>query len=133
MDYQSKAKEIAGKYNITVTYRQCRGYAHPKTRSIETPEPKGYVSFFTFLHEVGHIVAPNASYQTAPTRALAEHRATKWAYAQLREMGMPIKATIKTRYTNYIKNKIARGLRRGGNVPVELTAMAKGVSKRSYF
>lgn len=131
--YLDMAVAIAAEHNIKTSWRKCRGYAYVDKRFIECPEPRGYKSFFTFLHEVGHIVEPKANYQQAKTRALAEHLATEWAKRKLRELGLPVKRTVAAEYERYIKNKIARGLRRGGTVPVELKHLAKGVTRNSYF
>ena len=132
-DYYREAQKIAAANGITTVYRQCRGYAYTKERTIHCPAPRGYKSFFTFLHECGHILEPNADYSTARTRALAEYRATEWAKRKLRELGLPIKRDVSAAYDRYIKNKIARGLRRGGSVPPELASMATGITKGSYF
>lgn len=132
-NYLAEANKIAEANNIKVTYRKCRGYANTIERSIECTEPKGYKSFFTFLHECGHILEPNACYRTAKTRALAEYRATVWAKRTLKELGLPVKRDVSASYDRYIKNKIARGLRRGGKVPPELAHIAKGITKGSYF
>lgn len=131
--YLELANKIASEYDIKTNYRPCRGYANVKERVIDCTEPRGYKSFFTFLHEVGHIVEPKANYQQAKTRALAEYLATEWAIRKLRELDMPVKREVKASYDRYIKNKIARGLRRGGKVPKELAHIAKGINKNSYY
>jgi len=54
-------------------------------------------------------------------RSLAEHNATEWAYKTLKELGLPIKRKVKGEYDSYIKEKVARGLRRGlREIPKEL-------------
>jgi hypothetical protein len=63
---------------------------------------------FTFLHEVGHIVAEKADYSSGVPRALAEYNATEWAKREMREnlhLSVPIKIT--QRYNAYVKNKNA--------------------------
>lgn len=135
--YLSMAEAIAAEHNINTVWRQCRGYSFGKDRRVECPEPRGYKSFFTFLHEVGHIVHPQGGYQgsgnPAKTRALAEYNATVWAKEKLRELGLPVKRKVSQSYDLYVKDKIARGLRRGGAVPTELKHMAKGITRDSYF
>lgn len=123
--YAGIVAELLAKHNITACYRcECRGagyamghsraHAHVDERKIcLASAPKGYSSFFTILHEIGHIVAPQASYKSGVPRALAEHNATEWAYGILREYKIPIKRKIRREYDAYISNKIARGVRRG--------------------
>ncbi len=123
--YSDIIMRLISEHNIAVCYRcGCRGagyemghsrsHAHVDERKIcLASEPKGYVSFFTALHEMGHIVASNASYKSRVPRALAEHNATEWAYGILRTHKIPIKRRVKREYDAYISNKIARGVRRG--------------------
>lgn len=131
--YAAIIAELVSTHNIKVCYRcGCRGagyemghsraHAHTESRKIcLASEPKGYASFFTVLHEIGHIVAEKASYSSGVPRALAEHNATEWAYQELRRRGLPIKRKVKAEYSAYITNKIERGLRRGLQVvPKEL-------------
>ena len=129
---RKRAEQYAGivagllaKHNITACYRcECRGagyamghsraHAHIDERKIcLASEPKGYSSFFTALHEIGHIVAENASYKSGVPRALAEHNATEWAYQILRAHELPIKRKTRRAYDAYISDKVARGVRRG--------------------
>lgn len=135
--YLAFAEQIAAENNIATTWRTCRGYAFPNERRLECTEPRGYKSFFTFLHECGHILHPQGGYagsmNAAKTRGLAEYNATLWAKAKLKELGLPVKRDVSASYDRYVKNKIARGLRRGGKVPAELSGIAKGVTRNSYF
>lgn len=131
--YQQIFGDLSLEHRIIVCFEcECRGagyvmghsraHAHVDERKIcLATQPKGYSSFFTALHEMGHIVAKNASYSSGVPRALAEHNATEWAYEELRKRGIPIKRRVKREYDAYISNKIARGVRRGLKVvPPEL-------------
>lgn len=83
--------------------------------------PRGYVSFFTALHEIGHIVHPQGNYSSSYPRALAEHNATEWAKTEMRRLGLPLKRKEMAKYNRYISSKVARGLRRGlQHVPAAL-------------
>jgi len=84
-------------------------------------------TLFDFLHEVGHIVHPQGGYKGdgdknyAETRALAEFNATQWAIEAFKTEGIPVPRKQKREYDRYIRNKIARGLRRGlKKVPTEI-------------
>lgn len=136
--FQRTARELLEKYQITACYKcDCRGWgretkhsrahAHTKKRIVcLAAEPKGYRSFFTLLHEVGHIVGEKADYSSGVPRSLAEHNATEWAYQTLKELGLPVKRKVKGEYNAYIKEKVARGLRRGlREVPRELRKLFK--------
>ena len=131
--YEKTGREILEKHQITACYKcDCRGWgretkhsrahAHTKKRIVCLDAvPKGYKSFFTLLHEIGHIVAEKADYSSEVPRSLAEHNATEWAYKTLKELGLPIKRKVKGEYDSYIKEKVARGLRRGlREIPKEL-------------
>jgi len=131
--YQQKFGDEVMKHGINVCFRcRCRGsqvplghsraHAHVEDRKICLANvPTSYGRFLTAFHEIGHIVAENASYRNGTNRALAEHNATEWAYTRMRELGMPIKRKHKSRYDSYIREKINRGLRRGLKVvPKEL-------------
>jgi hypothetical protein len=123
--YQQKFGDLVMNHGIEVCFMcQCRGsstplhhsraHAHCDSRKICLSNvPTTYGRFLTALHEIGHIVAENASYQDNVPRALAEHNATEWAYTEMRKLGLPIKRKHKAKYDWYIGNKIARGLRRG--------------------
>ena len=132
-NYENDIDAVVTKYNITICYRcNCRAktyelghsrdHAHTKKRKVcLSREPKSRTSWFTFLHEVGHVVAENASYDNGNNRALAAHNATEWAKAYMRDMRMPIPRKITKEYNAYIREKVARGLRRGLKVvPKEL-------------
>lgn len=136
--YEKIAREILEEHKITACHKcDCRGWgretkhsrahAHTKRRIVcLNAQPKGYKSFFTLLHEVGHIVAEKADYSSGVPRSLAEHNATEWAYGKLKELGVPIKRKVKGEYNAYIKEKVARGLRRGlKEVPKELQKLFK--------
>ena len=131
--YKKTADKILQENNITACYRcDCHGWgkvtghsrahAHVKARKIcLASQPKGYRSFFTLLHEVGHIMGEKADYSSGVPRSLAEHNATEWAYSKLKELGLPVKRKVKIEYDSYIKEKVERGLRRGlKEVPKEL-------------
>ena len=132
-DYQQKFGDLVMHHGIEVCFRcQCRGskvplghsrdHAHVKEKKIcLSNPPTSYGRFLTALHEIGHIVAEKADYQSGVPRSLAEHNATEWAYARMREMGLLIKRKHKAKYDAYIRSKIDRGLRRGLQIiPKEL-------------
>jgi hypothetical protein len=123
--YQQKFGDLVMHHGIEVCFRcGCRGagydmchsraHAHVEEKKIcLAAVPKGYISFFTALHEIGHIVAPEGSYKNASCRALAEHNATEWAKNEMRKLGLPLRRKEMAKYNRYIGNKVARGLRRG--------------------
>jgi hypothetical protein len=91
-----------------------RAHAHVKERKIcLAAVPRGFTSFFTALHEIGHVVHPQGGYSSSYPRALAEHNATEWAKERCRELGVPLKRKVMQAYKSYITNKIERGIRRG--------------------
>jgi len=133
MNYEQKFGDLTLMYGIKVCFKcDCRGAgyemghsrAHAHTEEMKiclSAVPKGYSSFFTALHEMGHCLALRGSYSSNYPRALAEHNATEWAKAELRKLGIPVRRKIVARYDAYIGNKVARGLRRGlRNVPAVL-------------
>ena len=99
-----------------------RPHAHFEERKICLAMiPKTFTSFFTAMHEIGHIVHPKASYGKGYPRSLAEWNATQWAVEKCRALKVPIRRKVIASYRAYVKNKIERGLRRGlQNVPREL-------------
>lgn len=132
-NYEQIIGDLTLMYGIDVCYKcRCRGagydmghsraHAHTEERKICLARiPKTFTSFFTALHEMGHILALRANYNKGYPRALAEHNATEWAYAECKKLGIPIKRKVRKEYSDYIRNKIARGLRRGLQVvPAEL-------------
>lgn len=131
--YQQKFGDLVMNHLIEVCFRcQCRGskeplghsraHAHTEDRKIcLSNAPTSYGRFLSALHELGHILADKADYTSGVPRALAEHNATEWAYAEMRKLGLPIKRKHKAKYDAYISEKVARGLRRGLRVvPKEL-------------
>ena len=91
-----------------------RDHAHCKERKIcLSAVPRGFPSFFTAMHEIGHIVHPQGNYGVAKTRAVAEHNATEWAKQECRRLGVRIRRKTIKQYDSYIKEKVERGLRRG--------------------
>ena len=135
MDYQATADHVISCYApIQVCYRcnctagtyelgHSRSHAHVKERKIcLSAPPRGKASLFTLLHEIGHIVAYQADYSSGVPRSLAEYNATEWAKLEMRNnlhMSVPLKITRS--YNAYVRNKIARGLRRGlKKVPAKL-------------
>lgn len=138
MEYEQKAYDLALMYGIEICFKcKCRGAgyemghsrAHAHTREMKVcldAVPRGYRSFFTFLHELGHCLAPHGSYYNAKTRAVAEHNATEWAKVEMRKLGLPLKRKVIAQYDAYIKNKVERGLRRGLQVvPAEVRKYLK--------
>lgn len=136
MSYKEEVEHILNCYppTIKVCYRcncrtgtyelgHSRSHAHVKERKVcLATEPKSRKSLFTFLHEIGHIVADKADYSLGVPRALAEFNATEWAKREMREnLHIPIPRKIVQSYNDYIRNKIERGLRRGLRiVPAQL-------------
>ncbi len=136
MDYQNEVEHILDCYppRITICYKcncrtgsydlgHSRDHAHIKERKVcLAVKPKSRKSLFTFLHEVGHIVAYKADYTSGVPRALAEYNATEWAKREMRDnlhISVPLK--VIRGYNNYISDKIARGLRRGlKTVPTQI-------------
>lgn len=133
MDYGHVAGVIAQQHGVTMCYRctctakkyetgHSRAHAHCKERKIcLAVPPRTFKSFFTVMHEIGHIAHPQGSYGKAKTRALAEHNATEWAKDVCRKLHIPLKRKVMQEYKSYITDKIQRGLRRGLQaVPTEL-------------
>ena len=132
-DYEQMFGDLVQMYGIEVCYKcGCRGagyemghsraHAHCKSRKICLARiPRGYASFFTALHEMGHILALRGNYSSSYPRALAEHNATEWAKTEIKKLGLPLKRKVVAGYNAYIKDKVERGLRRGlQTVPAEL-------------
>lgn len=125
INYHQEIVNLSQEHRIAVCYScKCRGagyemghsraHAHCKIRTIcLSAVPRGYVSFFTALHEIGHIVHPQGNYSSSYPRALSEHNATEWAKQELRKLGVPVRRKEMAKYNDYIGNKVARGLRRG--------------------
>jgi hypothetical protein len=131
--YQNDVEAVCDKYNIKICYRcncrtrtydlgHSRAHTHTEERKVCLAKvPATRISWFTFLHEVGHIVAEKADYGKGYPRTLAEHNATEWALAYMRDMRLPMPRKLLKGYRSYIKEKLDRGLRRGLQVvPVEL-------------
>ena len=138
MNYEQKFGDLVLMYGITVCFKcGCRGagyemghsraHAHTKENKICLAAiPRGYRSFFTALHELGHCLALRGSYSSSYPRALAEHNATEWAKQELRKLGLPVRRKVVALYDAYIQNKVERGLRRGLQyVPAELRKYKK--------
>lgn len=113
-----------------------RPHAHTDERTVCKLElPKGRVSLFTLLHEIGHIVHPRGNYrgsgsQSASTRAEAEYNATQWAIAEMRAMGVSVPKKTLAAYDAYIQEKYDRGVRRGlKTAPAGLPGKYKARSK----
>lgn len=83
--------------------------------------PKSRTSLFDFLHEVGHIVAEKANYGKGYPRALAEYNATQWGITEMRTRSIVVPRKQVKDYNRYVRDKLARGLRRGlKKVPAEI-------------
>ena len=133
MNYEQMFGDVVHHHGIEVCFRcncrtgsyelgHSRAHAHCKERKIcLSVVPRSFKSFFTAMHEIGHVVHPQGNYSSSYPRALAEHNATEWAKEKCRELGVPLKRKVLASYKSYIRNKIARGLRRGlQEVPAEL-------------
>jgi hypothetical protein len=139
-DYQHIAGVIAQQHGIAMCYRcncrtgsydlgHSRAHAHKEGRKIcLSALPKTFKSFFTVLHEIGHIVHPkgHSGYGQSGTRAEGEHYATEWAKDVCRKLHIPLKRKVIASYNRYITNKVERGLRRGLRaVPAEVRKYLK--------
>ena len=126
--------DVCERYKITICYRctcttgtyelgHSRSHAHTKERKVcLSRPPRTRISWFDFLHEVGHVVAEKADYTSGVPRSLAEYNATEWAKAYMKNMRLPIPRKTLREYNAYVTDKIARGLRRGlRRVPKELS------------
>src|SRR3990172_3732136 len=95
-------------------------FVEPSKRKIcKLDIPQRRSTLFDLFHEIGHIVHPQGGYKGdgdknyAKTRALAEFNATQWAVETFRAEGLAVPRKQTREYNRYIRNKIARGLRRG--------------------
>lgn len=125
--YQQLGQDYLDKYKITLCPRTVctcwsRTHAHVKERKIcKIDLPKSRVALFDFLHEVGHIVAEKANYTSNVPRALAEYNATQWGITEMQRSNISVPRKQVKSYNRYVKNKLARGLRRGlRKVPAEI-------------
>src|SRR3990167_379154 len=133
MEYEQMFGDAVMHHGIEVCFRcKCRGagyemghsraHAHVKEKKICLASvPRGFPSFFTAMHEIGHIVHPQGDYSSSYPRALAEHNATEWAKDKCRALGVRLRRKTIAQYNSYIGNKVGRGLRRRlQHVPAEL-------------
>lgn len=112
------ADVIIKEYNLNICYKEnVRGTAwrklNDKANVIICPKPKGRASFFTFLHEVGHLVEQNCYGEKGKTRAEHETNATLWAISKSRELGIPVRQKDTHNYKKYIRLKYKRAIKRG--------------------
>jgi len=95
---------------------------HPR-RPIETPHPRSPLSFSILAHEVGH----HALGARRP-RWREEYLAWEFAFAQMRQLGVPIEPRVRARHAASMRYALAKALRRGlRDVPLELQPFAAGV------
>jgi hypothetical protein len=120
VDYIGLADKVTKEYNLNICYREgnCRGWAYRKapnglTNFIICSKPKGRSSFFTFLHEAGHLVEQNCYGENGITRAEAETNATLWAIKKSKELGVSVRRKDIGKYKKYINMKYQRALKRG--------------------
>ena len=124
--YGDLAIEYLRKHEIELrTNSVCwsRPHAHVKGRIIcKMALPRGRVSFFHFLHEVGHIAHPKGG---VGYRAQEEYWATEYAKDEMRKCGISVPRKTLAEYSDYIQRTLDRGIRRGlKSVPEELSAYA---------
>ena len=95
---------------------------HPR-RPIETPHPRSPLSFAILAHEVGH----HALGALRP-RWREEYLAWEFAFAQMRQLGVPIEPRVRERHAASMRYALAKALRRGlRQVPPELQPYVAGL------
>lgn len=97
-------------YDIEMHHRAQGGYAIRRARIIKVPPIKGATSYFTALHEIGHVVQPGASGGTY-CRLTEEGLAWQWAIANTIFVFTP---GMKAKVDKWLNNYLLRARRRKG-------------------
>ncbi len=109
LNYREILEEEASKHRIQVFYHDKGaqwGRAGLGSKRIFIPTPHRFPSFFTGLHEVGHI-AKNHHARDGKPQYLWEYEAFIWALEFCRKRGIP----VPERTINYERDIIAEKLR----------------------
>ncbi len=109
LNYQAILEEEASKKGIQVFYHDKGaqyGRAGLGSKRVFVPTPRRFSSFFTGLHEVGHI-AKNHHARDGKPQYLWEYEAFTWALEFCRRKGIPVPG----RTINYERDIIAEKVR----------------------
>jgi len=88
---------------------------------IKVPEPKSDISLYTFLHELGHIVAGKQKLS-----CVWEYLADEFAINQFKRFGIKFSKKLKSHHNWYVAYSLGQALNRGlRTIPTELKPFKK--------
>ena len=113
MNWIDLQETMIAKYGIKVTVMSpCwqRTHIHIKTRMLcKWKQKNSYDSTFILFHEIGHVMTTTPNMK----RCEKESEATRWAVNQFRELGIPIRRKVVSKYKKYVRMSYERGVARG--------------------
>ena len=80
------------------------------SRLIESPYPRGPMSYAIFLHEIGHHAI---GFNTHRLRCLEEYDAWRWSLDTMRARGLNVTVAVEKRMDDAIRYAVRKALRRG--------------------
>jgi hypothetical protein len=109
----------------TYKFRQCRGYCWQEQRLIDAPKPVTRRALAIWLHECAHAHLHNSRGRIP--RHVEEMQAEQWAYARMREAGVPVPRKTTARGKAYVARKIRQAKAVGAKrIDPKAVAFAKG-------
>ncbi len=116
MEYQQILEEEASRNGIGVHYMNRGeewGRAALRSKRVFIPKPTGFVSFFTGLHEIGHIVSGHNSHDGKP-EYLWEYEAFNWALEFCKERNIPVPEATVNNERDIIAEKVREEVKKHG-------------------
>lgn len=108
LKWQKILEEEASKNNVQVSYHNRGaqwGRAGLGRRRIYVPTPRSFTSFFTGLHELGHIMSGHKAWDGKP-EYVWEYEAYQWALDFCRNRGIPVPKRTVDNERNIIAEKV---------------------------
>ncbi len=115
MNYRRTLEEEASKNGVRVYYHKRGaqwGRAGLRTKRIFVPTPHRFPSFFTGLHELGHILSNHHAGDGKP-EYLWEYEAFNWALQFCKNRGIHVPEKTITNERNIIAEKVRKEVDRG--------------------
>ena len=108
MKWPKILEEEAAKHKVQVSYHNRGaqwGRAGLGSRRIYVPAPRSFTSFFTGLHELGHIVSGHKAWDGKP-EYVWEYEAYQWALRFCENRGIPVPKRTVDNERNIIAEKV---------------------------